>query len=220
MGIAAFVQGIVNRLQDLMAGDIRIEMHSSERVAVIFSRPERDVARLNIEFGPCVPPPGRVRPLVGPFSQEDVTQQQIESLFDVLVSDPAAQPWDRITEAGAGKLAVFSAAFVDALVAVNRLVLDRDDQVRVKGRPLTEEQATWVLEPHNPVSDAWLQRSTWPTDTTAYGLGATLGYWGAEARGSREKGQRLYSWFGPGVPLKTMTFKRVPGEVEQLVRTK
>ncbi len=91
-------------------------------------------------------------------------------------------------------------------------------QVRAQGP--SDAEALWVLEPGFEVAARWLRQSRWSAEATVAGVHSQFVGWGGWARTAHERDQRLYCWFGPGVPLKTMSFQRLPGDPERLVRLK
>lgn len=88
-------------------------------IAVVFTLPEREIARLDIALGPCVPPPGRKRPLAGPFRQRTGTAEEMEALFRVMVPGSTAPAWATTRREGRGQLCVFADEFVQPLGARN-----------------------------------------------------------------------------------------------------
>lgn len=148
--------------------------------------------------------------MVGPFSQQALTPERIEGLFRILVSDPDATPWEATMTAGKGRLSTLSGPFVDALVDLNKVGRERDAAVRAKGRRLTDQQAEWVLQPELEVASKWIERGDWPPEATTLGVASHFVAWGGWARTARDRGQRLFCWFGPGVPLRTETYARLP----------
>jgi glutathione S-transferase len=158
---------------------------------VVFTRPGRDVARLDVAVGPCIPPPTRKRPLVGVTNQEQGDERRYEALYGILVRD-GSDPWEATTTAGEGRLHVFSDAFVQALAEVNRQLLQRID-----ARPKDDD---WIFEPTLALAEAWFAAIRWPDPNTtpSGGVRSELVEACAWARVARERSQKLYCWSGPG----------------------
>jgi hypothetical protein len=135
-----------------------------------------------------VPLEGRKRPLAGPFRQQQLTIAQLSVLFPIVVRDPVAGPWAGETARGQGRLLVFSEEFGRALAQ-----LSRNYQHRAADDPVSVE---WVEAVLPALAERW--RSTggptkWPEIDIAIAAGTALS--------AENHGQRLYSWFGPKVPL-------------------
>lgn len=154
------------------------------------------------------------------YSQQALILDQVQALFRILVPDPAAQAWDSATSRSNATLRTFSMAFLEALIGDYREGVERAGQVGVSRRPITDAQARFMLEPRFDIARRWLQAGSWPDGATPEGVIGHFVAWGGLANAARERGQRLYCWFGPGVPLKTIRFQRVPGEPERLVQIK
>jgi len=162
-----------------------------DRVVVVFTRADRDVSRLDITTGPCIPRAGTKRPLVGVTNQQPGEATRYESLFRVLVADPSADPWAEERCVGPGCLRVFSPAFADALAALNR-----ENRRRQQERPGDYD---WIFEPERAVLQAWIPAVAWPlraahVPVEASELGGAAGW----ARVALDRGQMLYCWSGPG----------------------
>ena len=138
----------------------------NERVVIVFTRPTRDVARLNVATGPCVAPPGRKRPLVGVTNQEPGDESRYETLFELLLDKRVVGPWESTASAGEGRLHIFSNGFVDALAEINREVVRRS-----QARP---EDYDWMFGPSLDLAERWLVAVRWPYPT------ATAWAWLAE----------------------------------------
>jgi hypothetical protein len=156
-------------------------------VVAVFTLPERDIARLDIRIGPCVPPVGRSRPLIGVTRQRPGDPEQLEALFAILVRAPSASPWQSVEVAGPGRLATFSEEFVSAMTSLNRESLARGE-----ARPKDYE---WILEPTSRLADQWLTATAWEPGIHP---GDELVGCCAWARVAQERGQKLYCWSGPG----------------------
>jgi hypothetical protein len=162
-----------------------------DRVVVVFTRPERDVAKLEIATGPCIPRVGTKRPLVGVTNQQPGDATRYESLFRILVADPLAEPWAEERSVAEASLRVFSAESVDALAALNRENLRRQDE-----RP---NEYDWIFEPERAVLRRWMPSVQWPVGASSVPIEASeLGNVAAWARVAQERGQKLYCWSGPG----------------------
>ena len=181
---------------------------SWDEVVVVFTRSDRDVARLDIASGPCVRSPGRSRPLVGVTNQLTGAPVLFESLFRVLVSDLSGGPWVSSVHAGRGRLDVFSDPFLEALAALNREAIRRGAD-----RPRDYD---WIFEPQRAVFRQWMPEIPWPVGSDQVpGMAAELGGICAWARVAQERGQRLYCWSGPGFNPWTIT----AGQADRLIET-
>ena len=158
-----------------------------QHAVAVFTLPEREIARLDIRVGPCVPPVGRSRPLIGVTRQRPGYPGQLEVLFGLLVQAPDARPWQSIETAEPGRLAVFGEEFVSALAALNREAIARGE-----ARPTDYD---WILGPERRIADQWLAATAWEPGVHAMDQ---LGDCGAWARVAQDRGQKLYCWSGPG----------------------
>ena len=94
------------------------------KVCVVFTLPETVVQRLDISRGPCLPKPGNKRPMVGVTRQEPGDPAMYESLAAVLLGS-TGEAWQRLVDRPPGRLATFSATFVEAMADLNRENLRR-----------------------------------------------------------------------------------------------
>lgn len=156
-------------------------------VVSVFTLPERDIRRLDIRLGPCVPPVGRSRPLIGVTRQRPGLPEQFEALFALLGQTPGQQPWQSIEAASPGQLATFSVEFVAALASLNREGLRRGEV-----RPKDYE---WNLEPYRAVADQWLNATAWASGVHGMDELVVCSAWALVAQ---DRGQKLYCWSGPG----------------------
>lgn len=161
------------------------------QVVVIFTRPAKELRHFDVAFGPCIPLPGRSRPLVGVTNQEPGHARTYDELASLLLPDRGATAWETVVEAGAGRLGTFSEPFVEAMAALNRESLRRGAE-----RP---NDFDWMFEPARAVMARWMPEVRWPVgaagvpERTSAFIAAC-----AWARVSQERGQKLYCWSGPG----------------------
>jgi hypothetical protein len=147
---------------------------------------ERDVARIDIAFGPTVPGPGQKKALVSGWHQRQGRVGDYEVLFSLLPG-AGARPWNEQHRAGHGLLCVLSDSYVAALAALARAA-----KLRPRG-DLT------VLDIVLEISERWRERlDGTPEHRNSYELAVS----GAahEALLGMDRGQKVYAWFGPGVP--------------------
>jgi hypothetical protein len=201
MGLASWIRSLVDvaRRRPWRGAPTR---RSWNRVVVVFTRPDRDIARLDIGAGPCVAPPGRRRPLVGVTNQLPGDPAMWEDLFGILVEDPSVGPWKVVTTVNRGQLHVFGAVFVEALAALNRENLRRQNE-----RPGDYD---WIFDPERNVFERWMPSVRWPVGAASVpALASELGGACAWARVAQERGQKLYCWSGPGFNPWVLTERRV-----------
>lgn len=185
----------------------RMASHSRspwDQVVVVFTRTEKEVARLNVATGPCVPRPGTKRPLVGVTNQQPGDPSRYEALFRVLISDPSSEPWDEMTSTPPGRMSVFSSAFVNALAELNREGLRRQVE-----RPADYE---YMLEPERLVLRAWMPLVDVPLGVHQAPNEVELIGASAWARSALDTGRKLYCWSGAGFNPWTVS----PGRGERL----
>jgi hypothetical protein len=160
------------------------------RVFVVFTLPENVVRRLDIARGPCIPRPGTSRPMVGVTRQTPGDPAIFEALASVLLGEGAAV-WEQVTDDPPGRLASFSAPFVDAMARLNRETVRRQTE-----RP---GDFPFIFEPERQALARWMPQIAWDTASNSVPAEAgLLGEVGAWARVSVEKEQALYCWSGPG----------------------
>jgi hypothetical protein len=157
-------------------------------VSVIFTRPERDVARLDVARGPMVPPPGRKRPLVGRFQQSSIRREELEVLFGIMTGLPPASAWSAERLSGKGQLCVFSPLFVNVLAPFSR-------EATAKGK---EDPS--ISQPFVDLAERWLTALASDDQTRIASLDVALITATWEARLAEDRQQDLYAWFGQGLP--------------------
>jgi hypothetical protein len=162
----------------------------------VFTVPERDLVRLDVAVGPCVPYPGRKRALAGPFRQNTGTADEIEALFRVLVPDAQGPAWSATRREGDGLLCVFSDEFVEPLAAFSRQFQGKESQA-------SDEELEARL---HEIAESWVTARGRPGNVLVAGLDVADAAWWARA--ARDRRQRLYAWFGPEVPLSAGTRRR------------
>jgi hypothetical protein len=161
------------------------------RVVVVFTRPEKQLRQFGVAEGPCIPLPGRSRPLVGVTNQEPGELSIYEDLASLLLPDRGAAAWETVVETDGGRLATFSETFVEAMAALNREGLRRGAE-----RP---NDFDWMFEPARAVMARWMPEVRWPVGAAGVPPRASAFIAAcAWARVSQERGQNLYCWSGPG----------------------
>ena len=160
------------------------------RVVVVFTRPERDLAKFDIARGPCVPLPGRKRALLGPVSQDPGTFRKYEDLFALVLPDVMDGPWADVQEVGRAALVTFSDAFTRELAKVSREVIRRGAE-----RP---KDVMWALEETDRLAARWLRLTSWPQGMELGGVRGQIVSVTGPARVAEDRDQRLYCWSGPG----------------------
>jgi hypothetical protein len=168
----------------------RAERELWKQVNVIFTRPERDLAKFDLALGPCIPLPGRRRPLVGVTNQDPGNLEHLEALFALVVSESAGRPWRDTQKRERGTLATFSPAFTSALAAINREGLRRQAE-----RP---RDYAYMLEPDARLAERWLSATPWREGMLVAGVRDRVIHLCGSARVAEERGQDLYCWSGPG----------------------
>jgi hypothetical protein len=156
---------------------------------VVFTATDRDIARMDVARGPCVPLPGRKRPLVGPFGMMVGTPRDLEALFRI---SPARSnsPWALKETSGPGRLYVFDAAFSNWLAGLSEAY-----QFRPKDDPKSIEWTDHVLP--NLVRRWADEIGSGEWRLPSWNIAGAAG----SAKSAARKQQRLYAWFGPQAPL-------------------
>jgi hypothetical protein len=155
------------------------------RARVLFTASDREVDRIDVEVGPCVPAPARKKPLVSVHRQWSDTPAQFCALFAVLGGDPS-RAWTELRRGHSSLLVKISDAFAHDLARMSMRALQADAEAR--------------LDEVKSVAERWLRAADWPPDQLARGLESRLVPDMGWARLAAEKGQSLYCWFGPAVP--------------------
>jgi hypothetical protein len=153
----------------------------------IFTAKDRDIARMDVSVGPCVPMEGRKKPLAGPFGQLQLTVVEVAALLPIVVRDPVAGPWASETTRGHGRLVVFSDEFAAALAQLSRRY-----QLRPKDDPVSIE---WVEAVVPKLAERWVSTGV-ASNWADIGISVAAG----TARSAENHGQKLFAWFGPKVP--------------------
>jgi hypothetical protein len=163
-------------------------------VHVVFTLTDRDLARLNVAVGPCVPPPTRKRPWVGITNQEPGDFRALETLFSIVVTASPAEPWQATRVDGPGRLDTFSDAFVAALADINRVTLARGTAAPA----INESTYDTVFRPELEIAERWLPHVDWRQRVSLRYAQQRVTYLGAFAREMQDRGRPLYCWSGPG----------------------
>jgi hypothetical protein len=156
---------------------------------VLFTASDREVARMDIRLGPCVPLQGRKKPLAGRLSQGwPEGPERLATLYEVLSGRPPQEAWSKSTLLRPGRLFVLSDAFVRKLAEI--------DSARVAAA--TDEERHEVLE---EVARRWRPRVHAPAewDDRRSQVDVLMAAW--DAARAVMKSQRLYAWYGPGLSL-------------------
>ena len=162
---------------------------------VVFTVSERDIKRLDIARGPCVPTRGRSKPLVGPFRQNAGTPDEMEALFRILVPVTTGTAWLSTLREGDGELRVFSDEFVEPLAARSRKFQGKESRATDE-----EFEAALLL-----LAKRWVAARGRPGNGISEQLDiADAAWW---ARAAQDRSQQLYAWFGPAVSL-TSRYRR------------
>lgn len=91
-----------------------------------------------------------------------------------------------------------SSEFTNALASLNRATLARGELATSEGRP---RDYGWILQLANEAAGRWLRSADWAARQEVGGLAGRLVGHSAWARVAQERGQKMYAWFGPGVPV-------------------
>lgn len=164
---------------------------------VVFTEPEKALRRMNVATGPCVPAAGARQPLVGPLGQAPgFRPQETAALLTALTGEPADRALIVVDRRRRGVLHACTDTFVDALVEANAALIragDEDDAAG-EGKSLPRSGAQRTL-----YDDAWRRVTGWPPRIPSL-LDREAAFTGW-ARVARERGQPLYCWHGPAVPM-------------------
>lgn len=158
---------------------------------VVFTVSERDIQRLDIARGPCVPARGRSKPLAGPFRQDAGTPDELEALFRILVPDASGPAWLSTLREGDGEWCVFSDEFVEPLAALSRRFQGKES------RATDEEFEAEFLA----LAERWVAARGRPGNGISEQLAiADAAWW---ARAAQDRSQHLHAWFGPMVSFSS-----------------
>lgn len=159
---------------------------------VVFTTPERELRRMDVATGPCVPTGGRRRALAGPSRQDHgETPRHTAALLTALTGQPAAGALEVVARAGEGVLHVCSEGFLDAMADAREELGRLASEDQVTGSRLREAR----MEQYDT---AWRTATRWPrrVESTSHRLHRL--HWALTAR---ERGQPLYCWHGPSAPM-------------------
>lgn len=174
---------------------------TSDQTAVLFALAEERLAGMEIATGPCVPAPGRSRPLVSPLAQHDGEQpRHTAALLGVLGGEGTAEAALQHVEAkGSGSLFVCKPAFVEALANAGERLQRLADEDDSRG----DADLTEFTKALDALDRAWLTATDWPVSFvgTRNRLAHRLGP-GSEAR---NKCLPLWAWYGQSVPQFVVT---------------
>ncbi len=158
---------------------------------------------MDIAIGPCAPLAGRKRPLAGRFAQARPERQNgLEALFETLTGRPAAEAWAASESKGPGRLQVVSDRFFGALL-----------EIESARRAANSDEARY--EVYGPIAASWRERRRLASDRGSVSVTEMDVVQAAfEAGRARDKHQRLFAWFGPGMSLWSA------GKVERVAETR
>lgn len=171
---------------------------------VVFTVPARRLVEMDVALGPCVVIPGRKKPLVSPLLQDrGETPALTAALYTALGGDPSDARLIEVARAGRGALSRFEDSFVDAMAEHSIESLRLADLDDARG----ERDLPSFIAHQDALDRAWMNVGRWPHEvsSTTNRLLRT-----ANARVAREKGQSLYCWHGPAVPMRGIVAGRGP----------
>jgi hypothetical protein len=164
------------------------EGHDVETGRVIFSASARDLTHLDVRIGPCGshrgPQGNSGRPLASLWSQQPDSIESVEALFQTLIPQADASPWQATRIEPPGSLHTLKQNFADALAGLHDRSYEGD-----KDHPDTV--------PYEEVAARWLTTTPWPRGQDIDGLVGRLLWDAGEAQEARIKRHGLYCWFGP-----------------------
>ncbi len=177
-------------------------------MAVTFTAPDGDVARLNIERGPTLPLPDRSKALASRYEQFDGRPEDYDMLLS-LIQGVHGTHWAEQRREGRGQLWRISPPYVAALAQIAR---DADELV---------QRAGTVGEIYLDISERWrLAVNRQPMHRTSFRL--ALSSAAHKALRAEELGQGLYVWFGPDAPpgISARSRARLEAEVGEQVASR
>ena len=161
---------------------------------VVFTVPAKRLGAMTVAAGPCVPVPGRKRPLVGLGRQDGGEQpEQTAALYTALTGGSPEDALRLVVREGRGRLFVCSAEFVAAMAEAKDLL---DELARADEQPADADRSEFV-DRYSDIDRAWLATGAWPRSVSATTHRLSRLHW---AQAARDRGQHLYVWHGPAVP--------------------
>lgn len=167
---------------------------------VVFSVPEKRLREMDVALGPCVPLPGRARPLRGALNQQGPeTPEQMRALFVVLGGPTSRREaaLELVATSGPGALYRCSDEFVDLMRTAIEELLRLVELDKANG----DRDFTLFQGQHDALDAAWLKAGNW--HRAQLGTGNRLPRMGW-ARRAAEKHQPLFCWYGPPVPTHVL----------------
>ena len=162
---------------------------------VVFTVPEKRLREMDVATGPCVPTGGRKRPLAGPARQDGGEfPEHTSALFTALTGRPADEALRLIAHDGPGRLFTASPDFRDAMADAHERLLALYEADAAQG---DAEASTWWAQ-REELGQTWLDAADWPRGVTSTSHRLDRLHW---AHAAKERGQHLYVWHGPEVPM-------------------
>lgn len=126
---------------------------------VVFTVPAKRLREMDVLTGPCVPLPGRKRPLQGVLTQDGGERpEHTAAFYTVLTGLPADDVFRLIERQGKGALYRFTETYVQALAASNRESLALAEKDELRG----DKELTTFTQRHEELAAAWLAAAPWP----------------------------------------------------------
>ena len=162
---------------------------------VMFTVPEKRLRAMDVATGPCVATGGRRRALAGASRQDGGEYpEHTNGLYTALTGRPADGALTLLAQEGQGRLFAASPELRDAMAdAHERLQAVREADLARGDADLTTWWAEWQA-----LGQAWLAAADWPRGVTSTTHRLERLHW---AQAARERGQPLYLWHGPKVPM-------------------
>ena len=165
---------------------------------VVFTAPADVVAGLEVAVGPCVhrrgPRGGHLQPIASPLDQRPDRVDHLQALFGVLSPGETGEVWNERIDEPPGTLLTLRRVFAAALRAYSA------DWPAYGG--------TGGPTHSDAIERAWLAAVDWPPGQATGGLTMRLLGYAIEAQTAGERGQELYCWTGPEVPMASIASGR------------
>lgn len=181
----------------------------SADAAVIFAAAESQLSEMTVESGPCVPAPGRERPLVSPHLQQyNEGPAQTAALFTALTGRSPAGALVLLEARGQGTLMRFSEEFLAAMADANRQHLRLADEDNAR----SDKDLLSFTAARRELDAAWVTAGRWPAGlVSTWNKLTRLG----RAQEAQEKGQSLYVWYGPSVAEYAISTGQTNGQADR-----
>lgn len=160
---------------------------------VVFTVPEKRLSGMRVATGPCVPAPGRKRPLVGLGRQDGGEQpEQTAALYTALTGHAPEGVLRLVAREGRGRLFLCSPEFVTAMAEAKDLL----DELAARDEQRGNAEPSAFVAQYSAWDRAWRATGAWPRSVsgTSHRLGRL--HW---AQVARDRGQPLHVWHGPRV---------------------